>query len=55
VAATDTIAGYVNNNDKLHAVSGAASLTTNATISSPAGTYVITVALGTLRAANYIL
>ena len=48
---TYTIAGFVNG-DGPSAVSGAPSLTTTATISSPAGAYPITVAPGTLRAAN---
>jgi uncharacterized delta-60 repeat protein len=49
---TDTITGFVNN-DPPSVVSGAASLTTSATTTSPAGTYAITAAQGTLSAANY--
>ncbi len=49
---TDTITGFVNG-DTQSVVSGAASLTTTATLTSTAGTYPITAALGTLAAANY--
>ena len=49
---TDTITGLVNG-DKASVVSGAAGLTTTATVSSPVGTDAITAALGTLSAANY--
>ncbi len=49
----DTITGFVNH-DPHSVVSGAASLTTTATKNSPPGTYVITAARGTLRAANYV-
>jgi hypothetical protein len=49
---TDTIAGYVNG-DTSSVVTGAASLTTTATTASPAGTYPITAAAGTLAASNY--
>jgi sugar lactone lactonase YvrE len=49
---TDTIIGYVNG-DTSSVVTGAASLTTTATTASPAGTYPITAAAGTLAASNY--
>ena len=49
---TSTITGFVNG-DKPTVVSGAAVLTTSATTSSPVGSYPITVAAGTLSAANY--
>ena len=49
---TDTITGFVNG-DTLTVVTGAASLTTTATTTSPVGTYPITAALGTLAASNY--
>ncbi len=49
---TDTITGFVNG-DNASVVSGAASLSTTATTSSPVGRYPITAALGTLNAANY--
>jgi hypothetical protein len=48
----DTITGYVNG-DNSSVVSGTASLTTTATLSSTVGPYTITAALGTLSAANY--
>jgi hypothetical protein len=51
-AFTDTITGFVNK-DTETVVSGAASLTTTATTTSPVGAYPITAALGTLSAANY--
>jgi hypothetical protein len=51
-AFTDTIAGFVNG-DTQTVVSGAASLTTTATLSSTVGTYPITAAQGTLSASNY--
>jgi hypothetical protein len=51
-AFTDTIAGFVNGDTK-SVVTGAASLTTTATASSPLGTYPIVAALGKLSAANY--
>jgi hypothetical protein len=44
--------GFVNG-DTVAALSGAPSLTTTGTASSPAGTYPITAAQGTLAAANY--
>jgi hypothetical protein len=47
-----TITGFVNT-DTSAVVSGAATETTTATITSPAGTYPIAVAQGTLAAANY--
>jgi uncharacterized protein (TIGR03437 family) len=49
---TATITGFVNG-DTLAVVSGTPSLTTTATASSPAGSYPIVAALGTLSAANY--
>jgi hypothetical protein len=49
---TDTITGFVNG-DTQDVVSGAASLTTTATLTSPVGTYPITAAQGTLSASNY--
>ena len=49
---TDTITGFVNG-DNASVVSGAASLSTTATTSSPVGSYPITAALGTLNSANY--
>jgi hypothetical protein len=48
----DTITGFVNGNTR-SVVTGAASLTTTATPSSPLGTYPIVAALGNLSAANY--
>jgi sugar lactone lactonase YvrE len=47
-----TITGFVNG-DTQTAVTGAPALTTTATSSSPAGSYPVTAALGTLAAANY--
>jgi len=49
---TDTIAGFVNG-DTASVVSGAASLTTSATLSSSVGSYPIVAAQGSLSAANY--
>ena len=49
---TDTISGFVNG-DTSAVVSGAASLSTTATTSSPAGVYPILVTAGTLTATNY--
>ena len=49
---TYTISGFVNG-DTSAVVSGSPVLNTTATDSSPAGTYPITVAIGTLSAANY--
>jgi uncharacterized protein (TIGR03437 family) len=49
---TATITGFVNG-DTLAVVSGAPSLTTTATASSPAGSYPIIAGLGTLSALNY--
>jgi len=51
-AFTATITGFVNG-DTIAVVSGAPSLTTTATAASPAGTYPIIAAMGTLSAANY--
>ena len=47
-----TYSGFVNG-DNSSVVSGAPSLTTTATTTSPSGTYPIVAALGTLSAANY--
>jgi polygalacturonase len=52
-AFTYTITGYVNG-DTSSVVSGAATLTTTAVRSSPAGMYPIMAAQGTLSAANYV-
>ena len=49
---TASYSGF-ENGDTSSVLSGAPSLTTTATSSSPAGTYPITAALGTLSAANY--
>jgi hypothetical protein len=49
---TATYSGFVNN-DGVGVLSGAPSLTTSATSSSPAGLYTINTAQGTLSAANY--
>ena len=49
---TDTVTGFVNG-DTQAVVSGSPSLTTTATSNSPAGTYAITAAIGTLSATNY--
>ena len=49
---TDTITGFVNG-DTSSVVSGSASLTTTAGLTSPAGTYPITAAQGSLAASNY--
>jgi hypothetical protein len=51
-AFTDTITGFVNG-DTRSAVSGSASLTTTATLTSAVGAYPITAAQGTLSATNY--
>jgi hypothetical protein len=50
---TDTIAGFVNH-DSPNVVSGTASFSTLASAGSAPGSYAITVAQGTLSAANYI-
>jgi hypothetical protein len=50
---TSTITGFVDGDTSATAVSGAASLTTTATLSSVQGTYPITAAIGTLKAAKY--
>jgi len=52
---TYAFAGFVNGDKASTATSGVPSLSTTATSSSPAGTYPITVAVGTLTAANYNL
>ena len=53
-ALTATLSGFVNGqNLGSSGVSGAASCSTTATVASPAGSYPITCALGTLTAANY--
>jgi hypothetical protein len=49
---TDTITGFVNG-DSANVVAGLPALGTTATTSSPAGSYPITVMIGTLAAANY--
>lgn len=49
---SDTITGFVNG-DTTSVVSGAASLTTNATTASGVGNYAITPSQGSLSAANY--
>ncbi|OYV72240.1 MAG: hypothetical protein B7Z74_05870, partial [Deltaproteobacteria bacterium 21-66-5] len=49
---TDTISGFVNG-DGASVVSGEASLSTTATTTSAVGSYTITVAIGTLAAADY--
>jgi uncharacterized repeat protein (TIGR01451 family) len=51
-AFTYTVTGFVNS-DPATVVTGRPSLTTTATASSPAGTYSITVGVGSLSAANY--
>jgi uncharacterized protein (TIGR03437 family) len=51
-ALTASLTGFVNG-DTASVVSGAPSLTTTATQSSPAGAYPITATVGTLAAANY--
>ena len=50
---TYTLSGLVNG-DTASVVSGAPSLSTTATIDSPNGQYPITIAVGTLRAAEYV-
>ena len=52
-AFASTITGFVNGDTQASAVTGAPDLTTAATTTSPAGTYPITAALGTLAATNY--
>jgi hypothetical protein len=52
-AFTATITGFVNGDTVSTATTGAASLTTTATTSSPAGTYTITAAIGTLASSKY--
>jgi uncharacterized protein (TIGR03437 family) len=47
------ITGFVNGETQASATTGAPSLTTTATAASPAGSYPITAAQGTLAAANY--
>ena len=47
------IAGFVNGDLQVHAVTGVPALTTTATQASQVGTYPITVALGTLAARDY--
>jgi hypothetical protein len=48
-----TIAGFVNGDTQSSATTGAPSLSTTATSSSPIGTYPITVTIGTLASARY--
>ena len=50
---TPSYAGFVNGDTAATALTGAPSLTTTATASSPAGSYPIVAALGSLAAANY--
>ncbi len=52
-AFTSTITGFVNGDSQASVVTGSPSLTTAATTVSPAGTYPITAAPGTLAATNY--
>jgi sugar lactone lactonase YvrE len=52
-ALTDVITGFVYNDTVASAVTGAAALTTTATLTSAPGNYPIAVAKGTLAAANY--
>ena len=52
-AFTSTFTGFVNGDTQAWAVTGAPSLTTAAAATSPAGTYPIAAAVGTLAAANY--
>ena len=51
-AFTSTITGFVNGDTQASVVTGSPSLTTTATTVSPAGTYPITAALGTLATNN---
>ena len=51
-AFTSTITGFVNGDTQASVVTGSPSLTTTATTISPAGTYPITAALGTLATNN---
>ena len=51
-AFTSTITGFVNGDTQASVVTGSPRLTTTATIVSPAGTYPITAALGTLATNN---
>jgi hypothetical protein len=50
---TFTMTGFLNGDTEESATTGAPSLSTTATTASPAGTYPITAAAGTLAAANY--
>jgi hypothetical protein len=52
-AFTDTIKGFVNGDTAAKAVTGAASLSTTATTTSPVATYPIVAKIGTLAAKNY--
>ncbi len=52
-ALTATLTGFVNGDTAATAVTGAAALTTPATVASGVGSYAITAAKGTLSAANY--
>jgi len=52
-ALTAVYSGFVNGDTAAKALTGAPSITTKATSTSPAGTYAITVAAGTLAAKNY--
>jgi hypothetical protein len=50
---TYTVSGFVNSDTQAKATTGAPTLTTTATSKSVPGTYPITIAVGTLKAANY--
>ena len=54
-ALTYTVAGFVNGDTAAKATTGAPKLTTTATVKSAVGLYPITVALNTLKAANYAI
>ena len=48
-----TVTGFVNGDQQIHAVTGTPTVSTSALASSPVGTFPISVAIGTLAAANY--
>jgi len=50
---TCTMTGFVNGDTQASGTTGAPSLSTTATTTSPVGTYPITVTMGTLAAKNY--
>jgi hypothetical protein len=52
---TYTVSGWVNKDTSSSAASGAPALSTNAASASPAGSYTISVKLGTMKAGNYAL